>query len=605
METGKLYSQVEAPDIALEGSDSKIVITKEYGDLYYLGGGSGTDTKVLADASDTTAGHLLEKIEAGTNISITLDDITDPVNHKLVIASTGSASGEANTTSNAGSTGLGLALAKSGVNLPFKRINAGANITITDETDYIEISAVGGGGSGQWYDDGGFIKNLGDKPVIITGTGSITANYDITGTGSDYDDSYTDSGTLSDTNGYDPVGQPIYIGDTNGKRMIIDNANHWWCLDSLTGTVPPVYSSADFVNHGNHTILGTFTKEQSVGVGDGTATVGSGGITGEALEVFGSVKVHDGILFESKALMTWSDTNDYFQTNIDSPAAGAAYVWKADGTARLAIPVTGAGNATQMYRSTLFGGYRIGYENSNNDISISTLLGSGGTEEFFDSTFIDCDTGLSGDTAKPDVGIGGALQVIDGILVGSRQSSGNRVEILPTGVFKNGVEYGTGSGGGVVSITGGANITVDSSDAANPEVSLTDLTGYDVIDLDDVTDAGSGIIISDAERISWNAKMDKVTPAPTLNDLAALDTGGNVIVSPTQVNDVGNTTSDLWSASQIISYTAPDNGDNNNRPLGFPTTGTQYFSTDLGYPIWFNGANWVTSAGAYVLPPRS
>ena len=46
-------------------------------------------------------------------------------------------------------------------------------------------------------------------------------------------------------------------------------------------------------------------------------------------------------------------------------------------------------------------------------------------------------------------------------------------------------------------------------------------------------------------------------------------------------------------------------GINDNRPLGVVVIGTQYFSTDLGYPIWFNGVNWVTAAGAYVLPPRT
>jgi len=39
-----------------------------------------------------------------------------------------------------------------------------------------------------------------------------------------------------------------------------------------------------------------------------------------------------------------------------------------------------------------------------------------------------------------------------------------------------------------------------------------------------------------------------------------------------------------------------------DRPSGVVTTGTQYFNTSLGYPIWFNGTFWSNSTGAYVLP---
>lgn len=62
----------------------------------------------------------------------------------------GGGGGEANTTSNQGG-GQGLALAKSGVDLPFKTLTAGANITLTPSADELQIAAVGGGGSGAPY----------------------------------------------------------------------------------------------------------------------------------------------------------------------------------------------------------------------------------------------------------------------------------------------------------------------------------------------------------------------------------------------------------------------------------------------------------------------
>jgi hypothetical protein len=55
-----------------------------------------------------------------------------------------SGSGEANTSSNAGS-GAGLAKAKAGVDLPFKSLVAGTNVTLTASADEVTIAAAGGG----------------------------------------------------------------------------------------------------------------------------------------------------------------------------------------------------------------------------------------------------------------------------------------------------------------------------------------------------------------------------------------------------------------------------------------------------------------------------
>ncbi len=75
-------------------------------------------------------------LKAGSGVVIS--DLIDEVQ----IDATGAGGGEANTTSNAGVGGVGLALPKAGVNLPFKNVNAGsAKVTVTDDlvNDEVDI----------------------------------------------------------------------------------------------------------------------------------------------------------------------------------------------------------------------------------------------------------------------------------------------------------------------------------------------------------------------------------------------------------------------------------------------------------------------------------
>lgn len=85
--------------------------------------------------SGTTTKTLTVTREDGSTLTANFTDM---------VGETGS--GEVNTSSNAGTTGAGLALPKAGANLPFKRIAAGTNVSITENADHIVINASGNSG---------------------------------------------------------------------------------------------------------------------------------------------------------------------------------------------------------------------------------------------------------------------------------------------------------------------------------------------------------------------------------------------------------------------------------------------------------------------------
>lgn len=78
---------------------------------------STTDVTALAEYIQDTVASLLV---AGTNVTLTYDDAANT----LTVNAVGGSSGESNTASNVGTTGIGLFKTKSGVDLQFKKLQA-------------------------------------------------------------------------------------------------------------------------------------------------------------------------------------------------------------------------------------------------------------------------------------------------------------------------------------------------------------------------------------------------------------------------------------------------------------------------------------------------
>lgn len=123
-----------------------VVATKKYVDDNAGGGGSayglvsqGGGVSLVGTSLGSDLG--VKSVVAGPGIDIVADDYANTI---TFTPTGGGGSGESNTTSNVG-TGEGqLAKAKDGVNLPFKTIKAGANVTITNDADEVVIAAAGG-----------------------------------------------------------------------------------------------------------------------------------------------------------------------------------------------------------------------------------------------------------------------------------------------------------------------------------------------------------------------------------------------------------------------------------------------------------------------------
>jgi len=135
----------------------------------------------------------------------------------------------------------------------------------------------------------------------------------------------------------------------------------------------------------------------------------------------------------------------------------------------------------------------------------------------------------------------------------------------------------TGGGGGVTGVTGTAPIT--STGGATPDIGITPAT---------ITDAGS---MSAADK----AKLDAITIDGVTVTAPITSTGGptpDIGITAATITDAGS----MSAADKAKLDSLLLSGNTAGRPVAAPT-GTMYFDTDLGLPVWWTGAAWVSAAG--------
>lgn len=148
--------------------------------------GSNEGTGVGTFIGKTATNLRFRSVLAGTNIDVA------QIGEDIVITNTFVETGEANTASSPGATGIEITMPKVGVDLQFKKVFAGANMTVNDNGDYLELvstaSGTGeansgtniGGGAGEIFKQKAgtvleFRRVLGEEGVEVTNNANEVA----------------------------------------------------------------------------------------------------------------------------------------------------------------------------------------------------------------------------------------------------------------------------------------------------------------------------------------------------------------------------------------------------------------------------------------------
>ena len=146
--------------------------------------------------------------------------------------------------------------------------------------------------------------------------------------------------------------------------------------------------------------------------------------------------------------------------------------------------------------------------------------------------------------------------------------------------------------GAEVNVQSDWNETDTNSDSyiLNKPTDITDLSSHSVTELNDVTDAGSGMIITASERTKLQNAMERIINTTQYDFVNFSDTNGGIADLGISLNDSGTSSLTLWSAEKInneLNTKEDDLGSpiNNGQVLSSDTNGSRSWTTIPSAPV--------------------
>lgn len=194
---------------------------------------------------------------------------SDPVGHWLAVDTSvdgwldlvnlpsGGGSGEANTTSNVGTGSGQLAKAKDGVNLPIKTIKQGANVTVTNGTDEVEIAVAAPGETNTLTAQGTGVSLVGDKTGSALGVKTLVAGTNVTITEGEDELTINASGGSASTSVMVPIAMATTYLQLSSSIGHSGDDSTWVSYDriNMSAVGPASYDPDDIVDNVNQVFI--------------------------------------------------------------------------------------------------------------------------------------------------------------------------------------------------------------------------------------------------------------------------------------------------------------------------------------------------------------
>ena len=281
----------------------------------------------------------------------------------LTAAYAANSSGESNTASNIGSTGIGLFKQKSGVDLQFKNISAGSNVSLTDDTinNTVQINL-----TSTLTSPGGSTGNVQFNSAAGTFGGNSNFSWDTTN-----NNKLTVAGNVSSTTFSSSVTNAVgYFGTASFSVSSSNSISSSYSLSSSYATTSSFATTASYVTTPNG-VISVYSQVDSTAVT--TNVVYPTLYTGISKAVTPKTTTSKFLITISANITVYGGSGyGYGSLYKDSTLLVDKFIWS-DGGVTIGNNVTYVDTATDLSPRT----YRVKYTTSNGDtIYINSYAGT-------------------------------------------------------------------------------------------------------------------------------------------------------------------------------------------------------------------------------------